>query len=59
MDELRAEVIALRDEVKQLAIEVAVLKSTRALAWKWGVSAGAGLAATVAIVDVVWSILNS
>jgi hypothetical protein len=52
-----SELRALREDAKQLAVEVAVLKNTRALAWKWGTGAGAAFAAAVAIVHSVWGML--
>ena len=55
--ELTEEVKELRTIVAYLTVRVAVLENTRALAWQWGTSAGAALAAAVAIGHTVWSML--
>ena len=47
----------LRDDVQELKTEVAILKSTRALAWKWGAGAGAVLATIVSVGHAIWSML--
>ena len=54
---LHEELRNLRTQLTDLTARIAVLESTRALAWKWGTGAGAALAAAVAIVQAVWSML--
>jgi hypothetical protein len=57
-DMLRADVQRLEDTVQALAIDVAVLKNTWALALKWGAGAGAGVAAVVSVWNAIWEKLG-
>jgi hypothetical protein len=52
--EVREDIQRMQDRIQELATDVAVLKSTWALALKWGAGAGAAVAATVAVLKEVF-----
>jgi hypothetical protein len=54
---LHEELRDIRNQLTDLTARIAVLESTRALAWKWGVGVASAFAAAVAIVQAVWSML--
>jgi hypothetical protein len=53
-DELRD----IRTQLTDLTARIAVLESTQALAWKWGVGVASAVAAAVAITETVWRLLR-
>ena len=54
---MREDIQRIEDGLQELKTDMAVLKSTRALAWKWGAGAGAAIATLVSVGHAIWSML--